>query len=432
MTEFRRPNWEDTYIWTEAVWDAAFRAMLTELTNAQAWAMFHETDAGGGVVGGFAWSTPSGITTRIGRGLALVYDAGIAAPGPKWKVVYLGANTDLAHSARHATLARVDAVSLSYVLADDTAQTLGRSAGAAPASTDTQAGSVATLVITAGTAHASPWANAGVAPAGNLLLYYVYVPSTAVGTAPVAYEARSFVPGPSNRPYDQAIVLRGDPGSATYYELFDIKAPAYQGGAGYTSRWLHHAGEDWPCIERSGMGFAGEEAGEFYPMMIPTSRTWRRSYSLGNGGGVRYSTGSATEIAVASYGLYTQILRVTSGANVGSFSVPLPADSRALKITDFRLSVRLQTAFTGTVNTLKAELIKVTAAGGTSVLGTKALNGLSVGAWTTLVATDFGPLTQGVLADGEALYVMVNWDVAASAGELWVGMAELALKEGQG
>ena len=433
MSEFRRPRPEDTFIWPDSTWASSYRAMLADQAYAKAWELFHETDSGSRVVGGFRATESSALTTRIERGMALVYDAAAVAPAPKWKVVFNPGNitgTHVAHEGTH----RIDVVSLSYAMVADSSQILGRVAGAMPAATNTEIGCVCTVVVTKGTAGGTD-PTVPATPAGNIKLWEVYVPATS--GALVYLDTRFFAPGPKSRPQDMPMRVHSTVGSGDELPLAEFKQRA--SGAGtmtadylvdFASSLGWDLGSDTPFIRRN-RGASGEVTGKMHLMMSPT-RTWRRSYPLGIGGSIYYSTGSQTEITVKLLGPYTEIKRATSSANVGSYSVPLPIDLRALKVTDFRLAVKLQTAFTGTVNVLKAELIKITAAGGSTVIGSKTnLNAMTTGVWTTLVAADFGPLTQGVVADAEALYVSISWDLAASAGELHIRMAELALTEGK-
>lgn len=443
MTEPRRPNWDDTFIWTGAVWDTAFRAMLAEISYAFAWMMTHETDSGGGVVGGFKWESPSALTTRIGRGLALIWDSGIAAPGPKWKWVFRSASSDLAHSARHATLDRVDAVSVSYALTEDTSQSLGRGGGAGPANTNTQAGCTTTLVITAGTAHADPWANKGAAPAGDLLLYYVLVPSTADGGAIEAFDARAWMAGASNRPYDQGIVLRGDAG-ATYYELFDFQSMSVDGGAAYLSRLLMNAGVDWPLFERSGMGIAGEKTGEFYPMMIPSGgsgleRTWRRTVPWMSRE-ARYDSGAAADTPIAWHaGDVTKITRATDAAVDVYWFQPIPVEGRALKVMGATIAYDYDVAFDSPL-AVTAELVHRAANGTQTVLSKINIANLGVTTGTETKTFTFGAdgssgsFVATVLASGDSLFCRVRVQLADTNntdGALYMSNVTVLLKEGQ-
>lgn len=430
MTELRRPRPEDTYIWPDTVWAETYRAMLAEITYAMAWQMVHATDSGSLVVGGLEWSNPAGLTTRIGRGWALVYDGTVVAPGPKWKVVYVGANADDDHDARHATLDRVDAVSLSYALTNDNAETLGRSGVGAPASTYTQAGSVATLVLTAGTAHASSWANKGTAPAGNLLLGYVKVPSTADGGAITFIDAREFAPGPTNRPIDRQITWHGDTDDTQALLLKVAARAASTAATSWLSLLSWDMAEDWPMVTR-GAGAAGDQTGDFYPLMAQ-ARTWERSFPLGFAGNVDYDSGSASDLSVTPLTLYTEIKRVSSGTVWGSVAWPLVADVRALEVADIKLVVKEQTAFNGTVTHMRFDLIVLHADGTSDVIGDHELASLTTGVQTTLVGTvDFDNWTPTLLASGDTLYCLIYFETTGnSAGEIRVQSCSITFREG--
>jgi hypothetical protein len=393
-----------------------------------AWSMFHETNAGSGIVGGFAWSNPSGITTRIARGLALVYDGAVAAPGSPWKVVILKANTDLAHAARDATNPRIDRVSLSYALADDTPVTLGRSGGAAEASTNTQAGSVATLVITAGIPGASPTAPA--LPSGNLHLYDVIVPTA---TALVALDYRDMAPGPSNRPFDVPLKISGPVTEEAFLiaALYANKS-LYTGDASFQSNINWDMLEDWPYYNRGRIA-AGEYNNRLYPMLCPLDRSWARNIALGAGFASRYGSGSASDVAVIGRGPYLELVDVAgSGVSDGSIAWAFPVEGRALEITDLRLTAKEVAAFS-TVNTLSFDLVVLHADGTTTVIATHDLNTLATGTMTQLVgSTDFNTFATAFLAEGDALYGLLTWDFGAcTAGELHLVSLSVTFKEGR-
>lgn len=440
MSEFRRPRPEDTFIWPSATWATALRAMLADLTYAKAWELFHETDSGSRVLGGFRATETPALTTRIERGIALVYDAAASSPAPKWKVVFNPGNISAVHDA-HTGQHRIDVVSVSYAMVEDNEQTLGRRpSGSAPAATDTQIGCVCTAVVTKGTATADPNPTVPATPAGNLKLWEVYVPVTS--GALVYLDTRLFAPGPRNRPQDMTPRIHSTVGSGDELPLAEFKQRASGAGAmsaeylvDFASSLGWDLGADLPYLRRN-KGGSGELSGKMYLLASP-ARTWRRSYPLGaSPGAVNYATGDAGDVLVSFTGPSIEIERLSTDACVGGVSIPLPMDVRALLVSDLRVTVRMDATFTGTVTHLRVQLVKIDDTGGSTTIGEKELNGMTPGSWRVVspIATapdDFDSWTDEVLAPGEALYINVDWEITASggAGTIRLNMCELGLTE---
>ncbi|MCC6620134.1 MAG: hypothetical protein IT385_02700 [Deltaproteobacteria bacterium] len=341
MSEIRNINVADTWIYPSSVINAAMRATARELQNALGWMFEHETDSGGGVIGGFDVSEGAALRSDVERGLAVVYTAGNAAPLSKWSWVYSEETLEATHDAHEAN-PRIDLLTLAFESATDTEETLGR-VGEVAASVDTQRGAQLTLVITKGTADPSPSAPA--TPAGHLLLYQVRVPATS--GALVYYDKREFAPGPRNRS-GQPLTFnqRANDGVFTLLELAArVEANGETAWVDYPLRWSKTLGLPFALSARNG-------AKNLYYQMAE-DRAWSEMHALIGPVEVLYTTGSAADVLVDTdeVGDAIQIQRLsTTGTCAFSFRVPLRIQHRGLKITGCAVDYAYDEAFDGTLS----------------------------------------------------------------------------------
>lgn len=159
-------------------------------------------------------------------------------------------------------------------------------------------------------------------------------------------------------------------------------------------------------------------------------RTWYRSVPLGSGGSVHYIAGDAGDILVEQKGNVTQITRTSTDACSVQVAWPIPMDIRSIKVTEIEFRVKLDTAFTGTVTALAAFLYRVDANGGTTPLGSLAMNELSTGVWSFKLLSDFSA-SEFTLLVQQGLYVQVNASIdGGGAGDISFQMLTLVLSEG--
>jgi hypothetical protein len=427
MSEIRTPNLANNAIFNAAQWNNALRGTTREIQEMMLRLLNGDdtpSAGGGGVLGGFVCDNVTGqMQSTVTAGWGWYYDATLAEPMSPFGAVMLHESEIVNHTAADGSNPRIDVISIASPSDTDTEEST-LTWEAAPENRDTQRGAQPTIVVTAGTPAGSPVAPS--TPAGHLKLCEVTVPAGATNLNSATYtDKRTFARGNVLRPADGPHEFV-EPTGTGQVTITEIVTPGARSG------FLWKNTQDWPAFYRDIVG-AGEQLGELYPMLIPEGRTWRRCHSLGAGGTHRYINGTVSDMTVAMSATapVTELTRASSSLSAGVLRFPLAVDNRKLGITDFRLTVRLATAFTGTVTTLAASLVKIGATGTQTVLGTAALNGLTPATWATLAAADFG-LAETVLGNGEALYVAINWDMTGGgAGELWLSMAELVVREGR-
>lgn len=439
MSEFRRPRPEDTFIWPDSTWASSYRAMLADQAYAKAWELFHETDSGSRVIGGFRATETPALTTRIERGMALVYDAASVAPAPKWKVVFNPGNitgTHVAHEGTH----RIDVVSLSYAMVADSSQSLGRVGGGMPASTNTEIGCVCTVVVTKGTAGGTnPTVPA--TPAGNLKLWEVYVPATS--GALVYIDARQYAPGSRNRRIDDPVSVHSDADTLfatnSRAALFEVHVRATGAGTmdadklvDYESDVQFDIAEDWLRINRQ-RAEAGDKVGGMYPLMAP-ARTWWRSVPFW--GGDREESSTANLVFSRSDVGGLRLLRATNGSSTASVYVGIPAEARALELVAAELRYKTTQAFDATVGGggRVFKLIHMAADGTATELVSQNVTIASlVDACATPVVLSLA--STPVLAKGDTLVARFTLELTASGtnnlGDLELHGIDLQFKEGR-
>jgi len=401
----------------------ALRAGPKELQDFLGWLMFGDTDAGHGVVG-FSASETSALNVTVTRGGGLIYNSAAASPASKWAWVYSGDSVVKAIGAHHATLARVDLISLTWAQATDTAVSVGYEGGI-PASTNTQRGCQATLTVTAGTAHADPWANKAATPANAEPLWYVYVPATS--GALVMVDARTHLPGPHYRD-----------GLAPMIHYTNVDTDAVQASVSarkadnadtaWASLQSWDVAEDWPYITR-GKGGAGESSADLYPMMA-LGRTWSKMVPWVGFIQVNAAPAGLSAVRSLTLGNVTYSRSAATANNGDGDLVPIPVDARALEVTAASIIYEVFTAFDGVHVTRSVELIHVAADGTVTVIGSVDLDLTTVpGNPVSLALTMAGT---PVIAAGDCLFAAIKISrTGTSTGIVTVQALSVTFKEGR-
>lgn len=402
--------------------NAALRAGPKELQDWLGWMFFGDADAGGGVLGFNAAAAALNVTVERGGGL--IYAASDPAPASWWSWIYSGEAVVKAISAHHATLARVDLISLTWTQIPDTTVNVGME-GSVPADVETQRGCQVTLTVTAGTAHADPWANKAATPANAEALWYVYVPATA--GALVLVDVRRHLPGPGRRPGTAPLSSVTDVDTdANVLEVLARKADNADTAWLSSLRWS--AAECWPYILR-GLGAAGDvdAATALYPLMS-LARTWWRSVAFA---GYLEHDGAAMLIGFPQTSL--SIGRLGTGATDVLVTVPIQVDcGRALEVVACKLRYKTTTAFDCGFTVKEVRVDHVAADGTLTAVGTVTLDVDDVDG--AVVTETLSALATPVIAEGDTLYAQLRFSPTASGtavGVLRVYGIDVQFKEGR-
>lgn len=319
--------------------NAALRAGPKELQDWLGWMFFGDADAGGGVLGFNAAAAALNVTVERGGGL--IYAASDPAPASWWSWIYSGEAVVKAISAHHATLARVDLISLTWTQIPDTTVNVGME-GSVPADVETQRGCQVTLTVTAGTAHADPWANKAATPANAEALWYVYVPATA--GALVLVDVRRHLPGPGRRPGTAPLSSVTD--VDTDAEVFEVLArKADNADTAWLSSLSWDAAQDWPYITR-GKGAAGDEGASLYPLMALGRSWWRTVPFLG---GNFIDSVAANLLTLMNDTNALLVSRLAAAEAISTVYVGIPVEARGLELSAAKLRYKTTEAFDATV-----------------------------------------------------------------------------------
>lgn len=386
--------------------NAAFRAGAKELQDWLGWLMFGDDDAGGGVLGFDAGA--ASLVVTVERGGGLIYNASAPSPASKWAWIYMGESDEVTVDAHHATLARVDLISLSWTQDTDTEQSVGYE-GDVPALTDTQRGCQVTLNYTAGTAHADPWANKAATPSGDEALWYVYVPATSGALALV--DVRRHLPGTKRRLGTAPMTSVTD--VDTDASVLEVRArEADQADTAFLSSMRWSAAQDWPYFLR-GKGASGDvDSGTaLYPLMS-LARTWWRTVpfigkeqDLGND--------QMTSIYGGSGAAYLLLDRPGTDTHAYSLSIPIPADAaRALEVVAAKLRYQVTEAFDATLTAQVVDLYHVAADGTVTTVGSVTLDLATVPG--AIQPETFSSLATPVVEEGDILYAQLRISCSAT------------------
>lgn len=408
------------------LWNAHFRWSGKDAANflaAHAYNQLSGVSAGTArVIGGLTVTAGSGMQSDYTAGAAIHHDASVytaVLAGEDtvspfgWQMVEAAGS--LTHDAAHATLTRVDLLCILSTIGTDRSESVQQDGGSTTPQ-NTRWGAQSSVVIVKGTA------GSGVpgTPTGYTKLAEASIPALAVAASSFTYtDSRTIA---SNN------LLRNEIYAVTTTDGGDVglvRADA-DGGDGLILQW--DKDDHWPMFWRTNPP-AGDTADTLWPMVVPASRSWTRSYPLrhmseyvASGVGINADVSSGASLLIARTGI---------GSNLYQLSVPVEA--RGLEVTSIKLRWETPTAWDATVDTASwaLSLFDVSAGSAVAITGSETLDITT--AYATIQAGVATIAATPVVEDGDylSLVVQLTTSGAGVAGVLELHSVEVTFKEGR-